>query len=111
MQCNLVVLPQGPAAFDFLLFCQRNPKACPLIDVCDVGSPYAPGVAKGADLRTDVPKYAIYRNGMLETEVSDATKYWPEQSVAFLIGCSFSYDGALMDADIPLKSAQQGKNV
>lgn len=56
MQCNLVVLPQGPVAFDFLLFCQRNPKACPLIDVCDVGSPHAPGVAKGADLRTDVPK-------------------------------------------------------
>lgn len=56
MQCNLVVLPQGPVAFDFLLFCQRNPKACPLIDVCDVGSPFAPGVAPGADLRTDVPK-------------------------------------------------------
>ena len=56
MQCNLVVLPQGPLAFDFLLFCQRNPKACPLIDVCDVGSPYCPGVAPGADLRTDVPK-------------------------------------------------------
>jgi hypothetical protein len=56
LQCNLVVLPQGQVAFDFLLFCQRNPKACPLIDVCDVGSPYAPGVAQGADLRTDVPK-------------------------------------------------------
>ena len=56
LQCNLVVLPQGPVAFDFLLFCQRNPQSCPLIDVCDIGSPYAPGVAKGADLRTDVPK-------------------------------------------------------
>ena len=56
LQCNLVVLPQGPVAFDFLLFCQRNPKACPLIEVCDVGSPYAPGVAPGADIRTDVPK-------------------------------------------------------
>lgn len=56
LQCNLVVLPQGPVAFDFLLFCQRNPKACPLIDVCDVGSPFASGVAPGADLRTDVPK-------------------------------------------------------
>ena len=56
LQCNLVVLPQGQEAFDFLLFCQRNPKACPLIDVCDVGSPHPNGVAKGADLRTDVPK-------------------------------------------------------
>lgn len=56
LQCNLVVLPQGPVAFDFLLFCQRNPKACPLIEVCDVGSPFPHGVAPGADLRTDVPK-------------------------------------------------------
>jgi len=111
LQCNLVVLPQGPVAFDFLLFCQRNPKACPLIEVCDVGSPFASGVAPGADLRTDVPKYAIYRDGKLEKEVNDATDYWPEQSVAFLIGCSFSYDGALMNAGIPLKSAEQGKNV
>ena len=57
LQCNLVVLPQGPVAFDFLLFCQRNPKACPLIEVCDVGSPNPNGVAPGADLRTDIPKY------------------------------------------------------
>lgn len=56
LQCNLVILPQGPVAFDFLLFCQRNPKACPLIEVCDVGSPFPHGVAPGADLRTDVPK-------------------------------------------------------
>lgn len=111
LQCNLVVLPQGPVAFDFLLFCQRNPKACPLIDVCDVGSPYCPSVAQGADLRTDVPKYAIYRDGKLEKEVTDVTDYWPEESVAFLIGCSFSYDGPLMNAGIPLKSAEQGKNV
>jgi hypothetical protein len=56
MQCNLVVLPQGQHAFDFLLFCQRNPKCCPLIEVCDVGSPFPSGIAMGADLRTDVPK-------------------------------------------------------
>ncbi|KAL3896632.1 MAG: hypothetical protein SGARI_007123, partial [Bacillariaceae sp.] len=126
LQCNLVVLPQGPIAFDFLLFCQRNPKACPLIEVCDVGSPFPHGVAPGADLRTDemllsdfsfspvqqLPhRYAIYRNGQLEQEVTDVADFWPDQSVAFLIGCSFSYDGALMEAGIPLKSAEQGKNV
>jgi uncharacterized protein YcsI (UPF0317 family) len=111
LQCNLVVLPQGPQAFDFLLFCQRNPKACPLIEVCDVGSPFPNGVAKGADLRTDVPMYAIYRDGKLVEEVSDVTDHWPENSVAFLIGCSFSYDGALLDAHIPLRSADDGKNV
>lgn len=111
LQCNLVILPQGPVAFDFLLFCQRNPKACPLIDVCDAGSSFPAGVAQGADLRTDVPKYAIYRDGKLDKEVTDITEYWPENAVAFLIGCSFSYDGALMDAGIRLKSAEQGKNV
>jgi len=111
MQCNLVVLPQGPIAFDFLLFCQRNKKACPLIEVCDVGSPHPIGVARGADLRTDVPKYAIYKNGALYKEVNDATEYWPENSVAFLIGCSFSYDGAFQDAGIPLRSAEKGRNV
>jgi uncharacterized protein YcsI (UPF0317 family) len=147
LQCNLVVLPQGQSAFDFLLFCQRNPKACPLIDVCDVGSPTPKAIAPDSDLRTDCPKYvssylqndyclvtivvetpsethmfslflffsmyryAIYRNGKLEKEVTDVTDIWPENSVAFLIGCSFSYDGALMDAGIPLRSAEQGKNV
>lgn len=56
LQCNLVVLPQGPVAYDFLLFCQRNPKACPLVEVCDVGSPHPYALAPGADLRTDLPK-------------------------------------------------------
>jgi uncharacterized protein YcsI (UPF0317 family) len=111
LQCNLVVLPAGKWAYDFLLFCQRNPKSCPLIDVCDVGSPTPFGIAPDADLRTDCPKYAIYRDGKLEKEVTDVTDVWPEDSVAFLIGCSFSYDGALMDAGIPLRSAEQGKNV
>jgi len=111
MQCNVVILPQGQHAFDFMLFCQRNPQACPLVEVCDVGSPVPSGVAPGADLRTDIPKYAIYRNGKLDKEVYDATDYWPKDSVAFLIGCSFSYDGALMDAGIPLRNAEQGKNV
>lgn len=110
LQCNLVVLPQGQVAFDFLLFCQRNKKACPLIEVC-YGHPSPNGVAKGADLRTDVPKYAIYENGELKAEVTDATDYWPENAVSFLIGCSFTYDGALLKAGIPLRSAELGKNV
>ena len=111
LQCNLVVLPQGKESFDFLLFCQRNKKACPLIEVCDVGSPHPHGVAQNADLRTDIPKYCIYRDGELVEEVTDVTPYWPENSVAFLIGCSFSYDGELMNAGIPLRSADAGLNV
>ena len=111
LQCNLVVLEQGQTAFDFLLFCQRNKKACPLIEVCDVGCPSAEVVAAGSDLRTDIPKYSIYRNGKLDREVEDVRPYWPERSVAFLIGCSFSYDGDLMKAGIPLRSVEQNKNV
>lgn len=88
LQCNLVVLPAGPIAFDFLLFCQRNPKSCPLIEVVDDG--FCPtGIAEGADLRTDVPMYSVYRDGKFVEDITDSTAYWPEKSVAFLIGCSF----------------------
>lgn len=111
MQCNLVVLKQGQEAFDFLLFCQRNKKSCPLIEVCDTGSPFTLVTANGADLRTDIPRYCLYKNGKLWKEVTDVTEYWPEDSVAFLIGCSFSYDGALLDAGIRLRSVEQKKNV
>lgn len=79
--------------------------------MCDAGSPRADAVAADSDLRTDVPKYCIYRDGKLESEVDDATPYWPERSVAFLIGCSFTYDGALLEAGIPLRSVEQGRNV
>lgn len=110
MQCNLVVLEESHA-LDFLLFCQRNKQACPLVEVCDVGSSSAEAIAEGSDLRTDIPKYCIYRDGALEAEVDDVRPYWPERSVAFLIGCSFSYDGEFMDKGIPLRSVEQGKNV
>jgi len=79
MQCNLVVLEEDQA-FDFLLFCQRKKNDCPLIEVCDVDNSYlvANSIAKdAADLRTDIPKYCIYRNGKLDKEVDDATPYWP----------------------------------
>ena len=111
MQCNLVVLEEGQESSDFLLFCQRNKKACPLIEVCDVGNPSAEAIAAGSDLRTDIPKYRIYRNGKFDEEVEDVRPYWPAKSVAFLIGCSFSYDKQLMEAGIPLRSVEQNKNV
>lgn len=110
LQCNLVVLPQKEA-FDFLVFCQRNRKACPLIEACEVGSPCPVGVAPGADLRTDIPMYSIYKDGEWVEDRTDVIDIWPEDSVAFLIGCSFTYDGALADAGIPLRSAEQGKSV
>ena len=121
IQCNLVVLDRA-VAMDFLLFCQRNPQACPLLEVCmdedgdenssSTRSSYTPiQLAQGADLRTDLPKYSIYRNGAWEQDVSNVTDLWPEKAAAFLIGCSFSCDGALLDAGIPLRSAEAKLNI
>src|SRR5256712_2997831 len=110
VQANLAVLPREQA-YDFLLFCQRNPRPCPLIEVTDVGSPEPVGVAPGADLRTDLPKYRIYRDGKLAEEVTDVTPYWRDDLVAFLLGCSFTFEWALLDAGIRMWHIEQGKNV
>src|SRR2546428_50613 len=99
VQANLAVLPKD-YAYDFLLFCQRNPRPCPLIEVTDVGSPEPTGVAPGADLRTDLPRYRIYKDGGLADEVTDASPYWRDDLVAFLLGCSFPFEGALLEAGV-----------
>ena len=98
-------------AYDFLLFCQRNPRPCPLLEVTDVGSPEPVGVAPGADLRTDIPRYRIYKDGVLADEVTDATPYWRDDLVAFLLGCSFTFEWALLEAGIRLWHVEHGKNV
>lgn len=100
VQCNLVVLPKADA-YDFLLFCQRNPKACPLVDVTDPGSPEPRLSAPGADLRTDLPRYRVFRHGILTDEVTDICAYWREDSVGFLIGSSLTFDDALERAGVP----------
>ena len=110
VQANLAVLPKENA-YDFLLFCQRNPKPCPLIEVTDVGSPEPVGVAPGADLRTDIPGYRIYKDGELADEVSDVKAYWRDDLVAFLLGCSFTFEWAMIEAGIPLWHIEHGKNV
>jgi uncharacterized protein YcsI (UPF0317 family) len=110
VQANLAVLPRE-YAYDFLLFCQRNPRPCPLIEVTDVGSPEPVGVAPGADLRTDIPRYRIYTDGALADEVTDVTPYWRDDLVAFLLGCSFTFEWALMDAGIRLWHVEHGRNV
>lgn len=109
VQTNLAILPKKDA-FDFLLFALRNPQACPIIDVTDPGSPYLDRVAPGADVRTDLPKYRIYRKGVLEAEVKSIEKYWQDDLVAFLIGCSFTFEHALMEAGIPIRHIEEGKN-
>ncbi len=93
VQANLAVLPKEQA-YDFLLFCQRNPRPCPLIEVTDAGSPEPVGVAPGADLRTDLPRYRIYKDGVLADEVTDVRPFWRDDLVAFLLGCSFTFEWA-----------------
>jgi uncharacterized protein YcsI (UPF0317 family) len=110
VQANLAVLPKE-YAYDFLLFCQRNPRPCPLVEVTEVGSPEPAGVAPGADLRTDLPRYRIYRDGEPAEEVTDATPYWRDDLVAFLLGCSFTFERALIEAGVPLRHIEEGRNV
>jgi uncharacterized protein YcsI (UPF0317 family) len=110
VQANLAVLPRD-YAYDFLLFCQRNPRPCPLLEVTDVGSPVPVGVAPGADLRTDLPRYRIYKDGVVADEVTDITPYWRDDLVAFLLGCSFTFEWALLEAGIRLWHVEHGKNV
>lgn len=110
VQANLVVLPRE-LAFDFLLFCQRNPKPCPLLDVTEKGDPEPKRCAPGADLRTDLPRYCVYRNGELAQETADITSLWQKDWVAFLIGCSFSFENALLQAGVPLRHIEEGRNV
>lgn len=110
VQANLAVLPKAQA-YDFLLFCQRNPKPCPLIEVCDAGCAEPRAVAPGADLRTDISGYRIYEHGELSAEVRDVRPYWRDDLVAFLIGCSFTFEWALLDAGIRLWHVEQGKGV
>jgi uncharacterized protein YcsI (UPF0317 family) len=111
VQANLVILPRQ-AAYDFLLFCQRNPKACPLLEVTDPGS-YRVGAQWGEeiDLRTDVPRYRVYRDGQMVSEVDRLVDLWQDDFVSFLIGCSFTFEQALGEAGIPIRHQECGCNV
>jgi uncharacterized protein YcsI (UPF0317 family) len=110
VQANLVVLPRA-LAFDFLLFTQRNPKPCPLLEVVDAGSTEPRQMAPGADLRTDLPRYRVYREGVLVDEPLDLSARWDDDFVSFLIGCSFTFESALVEAGIPVRHIEQGSNV
>ena len=110
VQTNLVRVPRE-LAFDFLLFCQRNPKPCPLLDVTEPGDPEPKAVAPGADLRTDLPRYCVWRNGELADEPRDVREVWRDDLVTFLIGCSFTFENALLEAGVPVRHIETGKNV
>jgi uncharacterized protein YcsI (UPF0317 family) len=110
VQANLVVVPRE-LAFDFLLFCHRNPKPCPLLDVTEPGSAEPRLVAPGADLRTDVPRYRVYRHGELVEEPSALGAWWHDEMVGFLLGCSFTFESALLQAGVPVRHIEAGCNV
>jgi uncharacterized protein YcsI (UPF0317 family) len=102
VQANLAILPQALAQ-DFLQFCQRNPKPCPLIGVSAPGNPRIPELADDLDIRTDLPRYRVWRNGALVDEPTDIVKWWRDDLVVFAIGCSFSFEQALLDGGIELR--------
>ncbi|WP_308617785.1 putative hydro-lyase [uncultured Eubacterium sp.] len=109
-QANLCILPKD-CAFDFLLFCMRNPKPCPILEVGDVGSREFKAMASEGDVCTDFPKYRIWKNGVLEKEVTDISEYWQDDFVYFLIGCSFSFESEMLEADIPVRHIEENVNV
>ncbi|MER7839464.1 putative hydro-lyase [Streptomyces sp. NPDC096040] len=108
-QANLISVP-ADWAYDTLLFCQRNPKPCPVLDVTDAGAT-ATVLADGADLRTDLPRYRVWRDGELTDEPTDVTAYWRDDLVSFLLGCSFTFEWALAEAGVPIRHVEQGRNV
>lgn len=110
VQGNLVVLPQAYAA-EFLLYCQRNPKPCPVLAVGDPGDPALSALGEDLDVRSDVPMYRIWRDGVLVEETHDATRHWRGDLVSFVLGCSFSFEQALIGEGIRLRHVEQGRNV
>lgn len=109
VQANLAILPKE-YAFDFLLFAIRNSKPVPIIEVLEAGE-FVSRYAKNSDIRTDIPQYNIYKNGELTETVSDIKKYWRDDFVTFLIGCSFTFEQAILDAGISIKHIDEGPNV
>jgi len=109
VQANLVMLPKEEA-FHFLLFCVRNPKPCPILDVLEPGQT-EPRIAPGADLRTDLPKYRVYEKRVLKAEVDEVTRFFHQGMVSFLLGCSFSFENAMLAAGLPVRNIEEGKNV
>ena len=110
VQANLAILPRD-LAFDFLLFCQRNPRPCPLLEVIEAGEVEPRLTAPGADIRTDIPYYRVYENGELTREVESLSEIWRDDLVSFLLGCSFSFETAMSEAGIPLRHQEMQCNV
>ena len=110
VQGNVVILPREYAG-DFRLFCERNPKPCPLLAVSEPGNPRLPGLGADLDIRTDVPLYRVFKEGKPQGEVASLSELWRDDLVTFVLGCSFSFEEALLAAGLPLRYVEQGRNV
>jgi len=110
VQGNLCILPRAWAQ-DFLVFCQRNPKPCPLLAMSEPGEPRLPALGEDLDIRTDVPGYRVFRDGEPAGDVADLSALWRDDLVAFVLGCSFSFEEALLEAGLPLRHIAEGRNV
>ncbi|WP_371155516.1 putative hydro-lyase [Jannaschia sp. 2305UL9-9] len=110
LQCNLAILPAAHA-LDFLRFCQRNPKPCPVVGVSDTGNPMMPTLGHDIDIRTDVPRYRVFRDGVLTEEVTDISALWRDDLVTVALGCSFTFENALMGAGIPVRHIETDTTV
>ena len=108
-QANLIAVT-ADYADEFLEFCRLNPKACPVIDVIPAGQSES-ALARGSDIRSDIPAYRVWKDGVLAAEVPDATSVWRDDMVGVLIGCSFTFEAALAKAGIPLRHTETGRNV
>lgn len=110
LQCNLAILPES-VALDFLRFCQRNPKPCPVVGVSDTGNPHLPTLGQDIDIRSDVPKYRVFRQGKFIEEITDISSLWSEDLVTVALGCSFTFENALIRAGIGVRHIEMGRNV
>lgn len=110
VQGNLCILPEK-YALDFATYCQRNPKPCPLIAIGGVGDPYLPMLGEDLDIRTDVPRYRVFRDGEVVEQPTDIKHLWRGDLVAFVWGCSFSFEHALMESGVSLREEARGDNV
>ena len=110
VQANLAILPKA-LADDFLRFCQRNPRSCPLIGVSEPGDPRLPSLGADLDVRSDVPRYRVWRDGQITSEPTDVRDVWRDDLVTFAIGCSFSFEEALIADGIDIRHISMGCNV
>lgn len=110
LQGNLVIL-EGDWAVEFAQFCLANPAPCPVVGLSEPGDPRIPLLGEDLDIRTDIPQYMIYRNGSLDAEVLSLESIWTEASVAFVLGCSYTFELAMLEAGLPVRHIEEGKTV